>query len=208
LKERIHCLLSIHYKVVRYGGLKVDLSGRRISDDEAKYIASALMDPNTKVKTLDLTWNNIGRDGATAIAEALKSNETLQTLQLTSNCIDDDGATALANALAYNSTLRTLWLPRNMIGNAGATAIAEVLKGKCPKHEILWKFLSNHYFGDDRTIAFAKAVKRISALEEINLNNNNIGYGRLEIANAIKNNTTLQRVWLDGTCWRRSTSPG
>ena len=209
LKKRIHCLLSVHYKDVRYGGFKVDLSGRRIGDREAEYIARALMDPNTKVKTLDLTWNSIGVDGATAIAEALKSNVTLQTLHLTNNCIEDDGAMAIAEALTYNSTLQTVWLPRNMIGTAGATAIAEALIDKWPKHEILWKFLSNHYFGADRTIAFAKAIKRISALQELNLKNNNIGYGgELAVANAIQTNAALQKVWIGGTCWRRSTSRG
>ena len=208
MKERINGLLSVHYKEVRYGGLKVDLSGRRIGNKEAKYIARALMDPNTNVKTLDLTWNSIGVDGAMAIAEALKSNETLQTLHLTNNRIEDDGATALAEALTYNSTLHTLWLPSNRIGNAGATAIAEVLKDKCPEHEVLWEFVSNHLFDGDRTVAFDKAIKRISALQEINLNKNNIqDDGKLAIANAIKKNPTLQKVWLDGTCWSRSKSP-
>ena len=55
--------------------------------------------------SLDLYDNNIGDEGATALAEALKENTTLTTLNLASNKIGDEGATALAEALKENKNL-------------------------------------------------------------------------------------------------------
>ncbi|GBG34335.1 Protein kinase, putative [Hondaea fermentalgiana] len=55
-----------------------------------------------------LQYNNIGHESATALANAVASNESLQTLDLRNNKISDEGATALANALAKKDSLQTL----------------------------------------------------------------------------------------------------
>ncbi len=47
--------------------------------------------------TLDLINNNIGPEGAIAIAEALKVNAVLTTLHLYRNNIGDGGAMAIAD---------------------------------------------------------------------------------------------------------------
>ena len=80
--------------------------------------------------TLDVSNNNIGNDGATAIADALKSpNCILTTLDVSNNNIGNDGATAIADALkSPNCILTTLDVSNNNIGNDGATAIADALK--------------------------------------------------------------------------------
>ena len=44
-------------------------------------------------------YNNIGDEGATAIAKALETNTTLSKLDLMYNNIGDEGATAIAKAL-------------------------------------------------------------------------------------------------------------
>ena len=51
---------------------------------------------------LNLIDNNIGAEGAKAIAEALKVNPVLNNLDLGYNSIGDDGAKAIAEALKVN----------------------------------------------------------------------------------------------------------
>ena len=65
---------------------------------------------NTALQVLGLDHNNIGDEGAKAIAKALTTNATLQLLGLGSNGIGDDGGRAMAEALSTNATLQSLWL--------------------------------------------------------------------------------------------------
>ena len=65
---------------------------------------------NTTLTTLDLSNENIGVEGATALGVALHHNTTLITLDLSYNNIGVEGATALGVALHHNTTLTTLGL--------------------------------------------------------------------------------------------------
>ena len=56
--------------------------------------------------------NNIGDQGAIAIAKALEVNASLKSLWLNDNNIGDAGAAAIANAIAVNASLNTLWCAR------------------------------------------------------------------------------------------------
>ena len=57
--------------------------------------ALKVLENNKTVETLDLEANNIGFEGAVALAEALKNNSTITTLNLWGNDIGDKGAKAL-----------------------------------------------------------------------------------------------------------------
>jgi len=63
---------------------------------------------NTTITTLDLSYNDIGHEGAKALAEALKNNTTITTLDLVGNPIGDEGPKALAEALETNMTITKL----------------------------------------------------------------------------------------------------
>jgi len=78
-------------------------------------------------ETLILHFNNIGREGAAALATALTTNTTLTTLDLYGNNIGAEGAAALATALTTNTILTTLNLCWNGIGAEGAAALARAL---------------------------------------------------------------------------------
>ena len=75
-----------------------------LTDNEA----AMLSDAPPIVTTLNLYDNQIGDEGATALA----LNETLTALDLERNQIGDEGATRLA----ANTTLTTLYLNNNQIG--------------------------------------------------------------------------------------------
>ena len=72
-----------------------------------------------KLSSLDLTWNNIGDDGAKLIADALKDNHSVETLYLMHNNIGIDGAKLIVDALKINHSLKILDFFGNKIGIDG-----------------------------------------------------------------------------------------
>ena len=64
-------------------------------------------------------YNNIGDQGAIAIAKALEVNASVTELRLGWNKIGDAGATAIANAIAVNASLKlkVLWVPSAIKSN-------------------------------------------------------------------------------------------
>ena len=85
---------------------------------------------NRVLTTLDLINNNIGPEGAIAIAEALKVNAVLTVLWLSDNNIGDDGAKAIAEALKVNPVLTKLYLWNNNLGDAGEKAVRDAVKDR------------------------------------------------------------------------------
>jgi Ran GTPase-activating protein (RanGAP) involved in mRNA processing and transport len=92
---------------------------------------------NHQLAVLKLGYNNLGDEGATAIAtsfakEGGKFHRVLSVLDLGFNGIGDLGATALAlHAIAGNYALRTLFLSGNSIGEKGAVALAGAILHGC-----------------------------------------------------------------------------
>lgn len=78
--------------------------------------------PSINIKRLSLATNNIGDDGAVAIAEMLTKNRTLESIDLSNNLIDYDGFVALAQAMVENQTLKEIYLDGNYAGAMGSSA--------------------------------------------------------------------------------------
>jgi len=81
----------------------------------------------SKMKALNLEYNNIQVPGAKALGEALAMNKSLTSLNLYYNSVGDAGAEVLSEALKTNSTLQTLNLEDNNIQADGAKALGEAL---------------------------------------------------------------------------------
>ena len=64
--------------------------------------------------------------GATVISKLLKDNHVIQELDMSDNNIGDDGITAITTALT-NSTIRELWVVNCGITLTGARSIATLL---------------------------------------------------------------------------------
>ena len=104
---------------------------------EAQHLAQALC-VNTSVKTLKLSLNRLGDEGAKALAEMLGGNgaessgtvnTTLEHVDLSWCDIGPIGAQNLAQALCVNTSVKTLKLSFNALGDEGAKALAEMLGG-------------------------------------------------------------------------------
>lgn len=77
---------------------------------------------------LDLTYNDIGPDGARSLAFCLTRNNTLRRLVLRHNLIRDAGCESLAHALtSSNSSLIELSLAANGMTDVAAQALGTML---------------------------------------------------------------------------------
>jgi hypothetical protein len=105
-----------------------------------------LLENDTILKGLDLSWKYIGDVGAQGIARGLSTNTTLLELDLSNNNIGDVGVQAIASALLTNKTLKRLYLDQNHIGDIGAQAIASAL---LTNTTLVWINLSRNKIGED-----------------------------------------------------------
>ena len=83
------------------------------------------------IKTLDLSENPLGTDGARSIGEALGMNASLKSVAMRGVGLGPRGASSIARFGIERQCglLGTLDLARNGIGDAGAAAIASGMKG-------------------------------------------------------------------------------
>ena len=117
-------------RLIREGHKDVQLSFCTIGDEGARMISKELLADGCAVENLNLYQSDIGDAGASALAEALRSNTVLERIYLDANKITDVGAMALAEGLRANNTLTILGIEGNPIGDAGTRAIADALADK------------------------------------------------------------------------------
>jgi len=171
----------------------LDLSENKIGPEGASALGEVLK-VNAVMTELELGGNEIGDEGAKAIAEALKVNAVMTELQLGGNKIGDEGAKAIAEALKVNAVLTSVDLQYNSIGHDGAKAIAEALKVNAVVTTLV---LRGNNIGDEGAIAIAEALKVTAVMTTLDLVGNNIGVeGAKAIAEALKVNAVLTELSL------------
>jgi len=99
----------------------VCFSRRGLTDADVPSIIK-LMDSG-KIVDLILAKNEIGDDGAVAIASALLHNKSILHLSLAGNLIGERGGLAFAKVLAANNTLKSLFLSSNDLGDTANRAL-------------------------------------------------------------------------------------
>jgi Ran GTPase-activating protein (RanGAP) involved in mRNA processing and transport len=102
----------------------LNLSRNNIMKEGAKILAAAL-EGNASLEVLDLSQCKLGVSGTVSIANSLKKNATLKHLNLYRNKLDVDGARALRELLKVNSTLEFLDLGYNRLREKGIMAITD-----------------------------------------------------------------------------------
>ena len=174
------------------------------------------------LRTLDLSENEIGPKGASALGEALKVNLVVTTLSLYSNRIREEGAIAIMEALKVNAVLTSLdvgHIPEQAalgivrvarqqdkitnlglrscgIGPIGAKEIADYIQFTAV---VTTLNLGCNQIRDEGAIAIAEALKVTNVLTELNLFYNWIGpEGAIAIAEALKVNAVLTSLDLAG----------
>jgi len=113
-----------------------------LGDTGVQYICQGLLmaESEPALRILDVAWNVLHDDAASALADVIENNSTLERIQLECNGIGDKGAAFLAHALPRNESLQVLDLRGNQIHDAGAIALAVALtNARCQDLELHWE---------------------------------------------------------------------
>jgi len=103
----------------------LNLSRNNIGGEGSKLLANAL-EHNTSLKTLDISSCKIGVSGILALKKALANNKGIEELNLYRNIIDVDGARCMKYVLEHNSTLKFIDLGHNRLRKTG---LKEIVSG-------------------------------------------------------------------------------
>ena len=98
-----------------------------LSSDSMIKLVHALSHPNCSLKTLDLSGNPIGDEGAAALAQSITKNKTITSLKLVRCGITATGGAELASSVTVNSTIEWLDISGNSLGEAVPT-FAELVR--------------------------------------------------------------------------------
>jgi len=128
---------------------------------------SVLASSRTTLTKLSLSSNQIGCDGARAVAGMLSECTSLVYLDLSANGIMDEGATALGEALERNRSLKMLSLEANSIGEVGLRYLSEGVR-KCPTMQAL-NLAYNVRLGNSCYPALAQSIRCHVSMREIAL---------------------------------------
>ena len=125
---------------------------------------------------LNLLLDNIGPEGAKALAAGLAANASVTELNLFNNSIKDEGVTAICEALRSNkeTKLASLNIGLNSIGPAGAKSVAAMAAVVASVTKILVDF---NELEDAGTIILCDALREstVSKVQELGLSANRIG---------------------------------
>lgn len=172
---------------------EVNLSDCGICAQGATALAVPVAAPSSRLRCLRLEQNDIGHEGAEAIASAAASSPCLEELYLGGCAIGDAGAQALAKAVALSPTLRLLDLSQCSLTCQGAQALAEPLKHNTSLRVL--RLRGNRIQGDGAT-ALAAALTANRHLEDLDLGLNQMGP---EAAELVAGGTHLRKLSLFGS---------
>ena len=152
-----------------------------IGNTGAQFVC-ALLHSNCKVKTLDISHNNITDDGIQAICDYLKEKCILKELNMSHNKITREGARRIAEAIRINKTLQKLDISYCDIPDDGATDISNSSKS----NKILTDFKMS--WKNDQVIV--STVDRICDLSRNNL----CCIGAVILSNVLCNNMVVKEL--------------
>ena len=165
-------------------------------------IVNALMQVTT-LKKLSLTGNqNRNKELAPALTSLLSHNKSMESLLLRDNNLNDDGILKIAQSLCRHTKLKIINLRSNNITEKAAEALGSIISSNTGLEQL--------YLGNNTiqlgVIKLAKALKKLSSLKVLDLDNNNIPEEAAdELSAAIRANSSLEKLWLFGNRLGSST---
>jgi len=161
-----------------------------------KFGGASVWEGNIWLIILDLSNNQIGEEGGTALAKALNKYHSLKELYLKGNWIRNQGAIDFALALKENPSLETLDLSDNQIGEKGGSFLAKALEKNFSLKSL---YLINNQIGNQGAVDFALSLEKNVFLKELYLSDNQIGnVGGTALAKALEENFYLELLDLSG----------
>jgi Ran GTPase-activating protein (RanGAP) involved in mRNA processing and transport len=145
---------------------------------------------NTALKKLDLSKNKIGGKGSAIIAAALESNTTLEHLDLRFNGINDS---TFIDFCSFKMNVKALRLDGNPLSDRSVNSLSNmIVRSRLTKIEL--KNCGILSIGCSRLFMYLVDCK---TLKSIDLSQNNIGAGMIEISNLLKNNKSIEVMILN-----------
>lgn len=176
------------------------LGGNYLCDTGAEQIGSWLSSSATKLRKLDMRYTEMAGPGCRALCEGLTQQGKVTHLYLEGNNLGDEGAQALAEMLKQEGcSLQELFLGANKIGPEGAAALASILTTNKTISKI---YLEGNNIGPVGADAFTKALKECdgnTGLKHLFVDNNEIGKeGSKRLAAALNSSTAIGDSLLEG----------
>lgn len=160
-------------------------NGFGVSSAEA---LAAILCGNNRYSVLDLSGNRLRDEGARFIALLIKKNRTLVHIDVASNDIGHVGGVQIARALLENNTVVSLDIGAragvngNHIGTPGAEALGVVLRS----NEVLSRLnISSNGLGAAGVSFIANALGQNRSLTRLNLSSNSLGFDGARILAAV-----------------------
>lgn len=146
----------------------------------------------TKLKKLDLRYNDLGGEGMETLCDGLKDTN-VEHLYAEGNQIGDQGAIAISKLLkSPNSSLREVFLGGNNVQAKGAIEVALSLQSNMTVSKI---YLEGNSIGLEGANAFSNVLEELdgnTSLKNLFVDNNNIGKeGSKRLAKALNSATVI-----------------
>ena len=171
----------------KISSLKVlDLHSNQLNEDAGEYLSSVICN-NTGLQHLNLNDNNIGK-GTLHIIKALQQLNSLQVLGLGDTNMPSDVSDELALVMEGNRCLNALHLNNNNL-RSSAFVILQALS-KISNLRIL--DLHSNRLNESAGKYISSVICNNTGLNELFLNENNIGKGILQIIIALQHLTSLK----------------
>lgn len=178
--------LNSNYFLLR----ELDFSGNNLIADVCTPLSAYLANPSCRLEILNLSQNNIGKNGIDTLSIGINSNVTLKTLNLNYNHIGNASAKVISDILKQNSSIKELFLEGNDIETSGAQLIAESLHNNTTI-EVLK--LGKNRILDEGVFSIANSLQNQNILKHLDLNSCGIGdKGAFSLVATIANSQTLR----------------
>nr|CCC91993.1 conserved hypothetical protein [Trypanosoma congolense IL3000] len=200
-REEILSAVDKNHGVVKLCGNVFENFNQRFTDDEMVAFSEAC--PRVPLVTvLRLPYNVIGARGAIALARAIEEGFiTLQHIDLSYNSIDGEGASALATAATSCELLSTLLLAGNPIGGIPGPSLMNLLESKCSQLVVLNLEKTDQDLSS--IVHIARGLAHNTTLTTLNLgrpllsNPMDVSYAMEHLSIALGENRTLQCLQLN-----------
>ncbi|CAD8082483.1 unnamed protein product [Paramecium sonneborni] len=125
------------------------------------------------LKDLNISQNELGRQGAILIAKLFSRHKNLKSLNIASNFLGDQGAITILNAVQEARTIRKLNLSQNQITDNVTQELQNFLQSNLSIEVLI---LNWNQLGPQSGIGIAKALNQNKNLKVLDLSYNHLGF--------------------------------
>ena len=171
----------------------LNIDNTQTTDEDGEALASVVIH-NTGLEELYLNGNNLG-EGMLVVTKALQQITSLRSIDLGNTKISEGASSEIPHIVKSNKHMEKLKLSNN---NLKCSAIA-ILQSLNTISMLKFLNINNTQITDEAGEALASVVTHNTGLEELYLNDNNLGEGMLVVTKALQQITSLRSINLSNT---------